>query len=75
MTTATITRIRMYNASLKFAFEVDSDQVKLHEKKMELVRKALEVKAKGDIAAEMEIAGKIITLNRRIRKNVSFPQD
>lgn len=55
--------------------EVDSDQVKMLLKKESLVNRAMILKDDKTIEAKTEIIkvmGKIISLNRRIRKNVRF---
>lgn len=58
---------------------VDEDMVKLMTKKQVLVRKAMEIKALGNTMSAQahldltcEVMGKIIRLNKRIRKNVIF---
>ena len=58
---------------------VDADMVNLMTKKQELVRRAMEIKALGSTMSAQahldmtdEVMGKIIRLNKRIRKNVIF---
>ena len=58
---------------------VDADMVNLMTKKQELVRRAMEIKTLGSTMSAQahldmtdEVVGKIIRLNKRIRKNVIF---